>query len=523
MYETGVKSDFFEHRVRLNATYYYGKYENLQQPVVTSSGAVSNVNNTAKVRGLEFEARALPFTGFELSAMLSTLHDEIDNSALRLPNAPRLTWNTSARYSLPVLDKGTASAMVSYAWNDESFEDAQNTPILRVESYKTVDANVSFLTSDEHWQFALAGLNLTDDVHATGGFYIAGGALAAVEMAESAAAVGIHGALPALMNEQGTPKRDVRLIDIVTLGAGAAVGVAMFSIFAPAARLAGPSMLIALLLAAVPMALFAVVYAFMGSAVPSSGAAYVWHTRFLHPFAGFMIAWLRILGSAGVMVVLALVLVQHWGMIIDVPLKPTMFGVFTVFYLLNLFGVSLAARAQTVLFCLLGAVLALLVFSGAPHIEPTHFAPFLPQGLMGMLAAVPLLVSLFLGIESATEVGDEIRGVKRVISRGIAISVGVTLVIYGAVSVVVLGVVGPAELAATHYSVAPCRREGARARGEVLHRAGGDAGDHQVAQRDPDHFFAVSVCDGTEWGVAGSAGEDSSALGHAVCGDHGGV
>ncbi len=42
---------------------------------------------------------------------------------------------------LPVLDKGTASAMVSYAWNDDSFEDAQNTPILRVESYKTVDAN----------------------------------------------------------------------------------------------------------------------------------------------------------------------------------------------------------------------------------------------------------------------------------------------------------------------------------------------------------------------------------------------
>jgi APA family basic amino acid/polyamine antiporter len=69
---------------------------------------------------------------------------------------------------------------------------------------------------------------------------------------------------------------------------------------------------------------------------------------------------------------------------------------------------------------------------------------------MGMLAAVPLLVSLFLGIESATEVGDEIRDVRRVISRGIAISVGVTLLIYGAVSVVVLGAVGPADLAGSN-------------------------------------------------------------------------
>ncbi|HEV7716092.1 MAG TPA: TonB-dependent receptor, partial [Steroidobacteraceae bacterium] len=181
VYETGIKSDFLSHRLRLNATYYYGKYDDLQQPVVTSSGAVSNVNNSAKVRGVELEARARPFTGFELTAMLSTLHDEIENSNLRLPNAPHLTWNTSARYSHAIADKGTATAGVSYAWNDKSYEDAQNSANLVVESYKTVDANLSFLTSDEHWQFTLAGLNLSNDIHATGGFFIAGGALAAVE------------------------------------------------------------------------------------------------------------------------------------------------------------------------------------------------------------------------------------------------------------------------------------------------------------------------------------------------------
>ncbi len=54
---------------------------------------------------------------------------------------------------------------------------------------------MSFLTSDEHWQFTLAGLNLTDDVHAIGGFYIAGGALAAVEWPKSAASLGVHGSL----------------------------------------------------------------------------------------------------------------------------------------------------------------------------------------------------------------------------------------------------------------------------------------------------------------------------------------
>jgi APA family basic amino acid/polyamine antiporter len=99
------------------------------------------------------------------------------------------------------------------------------------------------------------------------------------------------------------------------------------------------------------------------------------------------------------------------------------------------------------LFCLLALVLGVFVVAGAPRLESNHFVPFLSHGVLGMLAAVPLLVSLFLGIESATEVGDEIRDVRRVISRGIAISVGVTLFIYGAVSIVALGSVGADALA----------------------------------------------------------------------------
>jgi APA family basic amino acid/polyamine antiporter len=251
------------------------------------------------------------------------------------------------------------------------------------------------------------------------------------------------------MPREGALKRDVRLIDVITLGAGAAIGVAMFSIFSPAVQLAGPAMLVSLILAAVPMALFAVVYAFLGSAAPSSGAAFVWHTRFLHPFVGFIIAWTRILGSVGVMVVLALVLVQHWTMLVPLPLKPTMLIVFVVFYLLNLFGISIAARVQTLLFCLLGALLMALVVLGVPAIDAARFHPFAPRGWLGLFAAIPLLVSLFLGIESATEVGDEIRDARRVIARGIGVSVGVTLVIYCSLSLVVVGTVDRGNLAAS--------------------------------------------------------------------------
>lgn len=247
-------------------------------------------------------------------------------------------------------------------------------------------------------------------------------------------------------------QRRLRLTDIVTLGAGAAIGVAIFSIFAPAAAIAGPGMLISLAIAAFPMIIFAVVYAFMSSAMPLSGASFAWPTRFIGPFVGFMIAWLRILASTGAMVVLAQVLVQYWSTVLALPLKPTMFVIFLVFYLLNLFGVSVAAKAQRLLFSLMLVALFIFFVGSIRHLEISKFAPLLPHGWSGVWAAVPLLVTLFLGIENAVEVGEEVREAHKTISLGIALCVGVTIVVYASICVACLGSLGAAALA---HSEAP--------------------------------------------------------------------
>jgi basic amino acid/polyamine antiporter, APA family len=244
-------------------------------------------------------------------------------------------------------------------------------------------------------------------------------------------------------------KQDVRLIDIVTLGAGAAIGVALFSIFAPATALAGPGMLISMGMAAIPMCVFAAVYAFMGTADPQSGASYVWPSRYIHPSVGFLIGWLRILASTGVMVLLATVLVQHWSRLVSLPLKPAMAAVFLAFYLLNVRGVALATRVQTGMFFLMTLALAVLVVGAVSHVEPSRFTPWLTHGWSGVFAAIPLLVSLFLGIENAVEVGEETRNARTTVARAIAICVGTILLIYSCVSVATLGVLGPAALAAS--------------------------------------------------------------------------
>jgi iron complex outermembrane recepter protein len=181
MYEAGVKSEFWEHRLRLNADYYYGRYEHLQEAVVLQDGAVSNINNTAHVNGLELDARVLPFAGMEVSATVGTLQDTIQGSNTVLPDAPHLTWNLAADYSHELAAYGVGTLGVSYGHTGSSFEDAANTPILEVHEHDNVDAHATFAMRDDHWQFTFAGYNLTNKIYAIGGFDIAGGLISSTE------------------------------------------------------------------------------------------------------------------------------------------------------------------------------------------------------------------------------------------------------------------------------------------------------------------------------------------------------
>ncbi|MEU5031772.1 APC family permease [Streptomyces sp. LZ34] len=242
-------------------------------------------------------------------------------------------------------------------------------------------------------------------------------------------------------------KRSVGLTDLVMLGAGSAIGVSIFTVLGPAAKVAGSGLLIATVLAALPMVIFGFVYAFMASALPKTGASYEWQREFVHPFAGFVVVWLRIVGNVALMVLLARVLVAYLSMVWSgIPTVPVMLGLFTVVFGLNYFGASIAARAQTVLMLLLLAVFALFVGFGAHEFSSAQLEPLFP-GWSPILAAIPLLVSLFLGIESNTEIGGEVRNAERNIPLGLVLALGLTALVYLSISVVALGAVGPVKLA----------------------------------------------------------------------------
>jgi APA family basic amino acid/polyamine antiporter len=258
------------------------------------------------------------------------------------------------------------------------------------------------------------------------------------------------------MQPQGSSvqlKRAIRFVDVVTLGLGSAIGSSIFSIMAPAAALAGAGMLFALLIAAIPLCIFAMNYALMSRVAPASGASFVWPTRFIHPFVGFVVGWMRIVSSTGAMIVMALVLVRYLSAVIPLPQKASMLGCFLLLLALNYYGVDIAARIQTLLIALLLAVCGLFVILGVPHIDLTPLRQLSHPNWPGIVATLPLLIGLFFGIEAVAEVSEEVANPKYTIPAAMATSIAIAAATYGLMSLVALGTLGTARLAVSQVPI----------------------------------------------------------------------
>lgn len=95
-YELGLKSEWLEHRLRVNVTGYYYKYDNLQSlTLVTQPGALvpSYVTQTGNAtgKGVDFEVLAVPVTNLTLSLVggyIDTTWDKREIGGLNLAGQP---------------------------------------------------------------------------------------------------------------------------------------------------------------------------------------------------------------------------------------------------------------------------------------------------------------------------------------------------------------------------------------------------------------------------------------------------
>ena len=186
-YEIGAKTDWFNHRLRVNVALYDAEYSNTIIPIATTStwmGVVSpfveNVNlGSSTNQGVELEVTANPVDDLLISGNFSY----IDSTANPAPGAPagfvdplgtipvgsppilfpETQFNLSAQYTFHFGGAGDLTPRLDYSWQDTIHEAALGTSYLSLPSRGLLNGRITWDTAQGGWQLAVAASNLTDE------------------------------------------------------------------------------------------------------------------------------------------------------------------------------------------------------------------------------------------------------------------------------------------------------------------------------------------------------------------------
>jgi len=243
-------------------------------------------------------------------------------------------------------------------------------------------------------------------------------------------------------------KRDVGLLGVVALAAGAVIGGGPFVLAGPASALAGPGVWLAYLIIGLPMITVAVSYAAVASAMPIEGGTYYYPSRVLTPFWGFLGGWARWLAYITPLALTAFVFSDHIQTVAPgLPAALLMVGFIAFFYVLNVLGIKISATAQTVMFLILVGGFLVFIGAGLPKVDSANLTPVAPFGLSGAVKAAALLFFAYVGFDAAAEIGEEVKNPSRNVPLGIVIGLLICIVLYVLMSVTASGTLAWTEQA----------------------------------------------------------------------------
>jgi amino acid efflux transporter len=247
---------------------------------------------------------------------------------------------------------------------------------------------------------------------------------------------------------------------------GALLGPGLLLLPGLAARAAGPASILAWAGLLVVSALLAVVFATLGRAHPDARGVAGYTAAGLGPAAGRVVSWCFLAGVVGGAPVVCLIGASYvtgvtgGGLLARCAVGAALL---LVALALTLGGMRASSTAQLVLVTLLIVIIAVAVAGSAPAARAGNWTPFAPHGWGAIGRAAAVLMLSFAGWEAVAPLTARFRDPGRQLPRVIGAAFGVTAVLYLALAVTTIAVLGPA--AATDVPLA-----------DLLVRAAGETG-----------------------------------------------
>ncbi len=245
--------------------------------------------------------------------------------------------------------------------------------------------------------------------------------------------------MPELQATYKVIDRQVGLLGGTVLLVGTVIGISVFLLPGELIGNAGPSIMLALAITAVPMVFSVLMLLQLGGAMPVAGGIYVYASRLIGPAWGFLIIWLVIPGIWSTLLFTSIGFAEFTRFFVDIPAPVLMAGVLILFLFLNLRGITLVAWVQLAMVTAILVGFLIFVIPGAFQVDTSNYTPLFPEGTGPFLLAIVSLYIPFQGYSMIVELGEELKDPIKNIPRVLLLGMGLAVVLSLALVVVFAG------------------------------------------------------------------------------------
>ena len=255
-------------------------------------------------------------------------------------------------------------------------------------------------------------------------------------------------------SNSSTLNRSLGLIGLTATGVCSMIGASIYVVPFMIQRNVpgiGPYVLPAFLFASIPAIFAALAYSMLASAMPRAGGSYLYASRSLHPFWGFVASFSQWFGLSIVIGVIAYVVVPFfrdvaealdWTMLanwLDQGLVRVVVAMIILWFFLgiNLLGLSFYERTLIPLMLLMFILGFVVIVAGLSYSQEEYLTALSTQGRGSLdlievpfnwitfLSASAILFSSFIGFDSIAQAGGEAKNPVRNLPRAIGLAIAV--------------------------------------------------------------------------------------------------
>ena len=250
-------------------------------------------------------------------------------------------------------------------------------------------------------------------------------------------------------------KKEIGLLGVYAIAAGTTLSAGFFLLPGLAATSAGEALVLAYIIAAIPLipSMFSIIE--LATAMPKAGGVYYFLDRSMGPFIGTI---------GGIGTYLALVLKVSFALIgmgayialffPELQIVPIAIIIAVILGALNIFGAKKSGKLQIFLVVGLLAILLLFIGEGIPQINYTRLSNVFDFDFSTLIGTAGLVYISYVGVTKVASLSEEVKNPERNLPLGILLAMGSAILIYALGTSVMVGVLPIEKLAGNLTPVA---------------------------------------------------------------------